>query len=95
MAEYQLTNSDVVVRTADGLNIPNDPANADRMRYNSWLAAGNVPDPAPPAPPPPDATDQLNIVIFKMLFNHENRIRTQEARPTITAQQFRTFINSQ
>lgn len=46
MAEYQLTATDVV-RRADGASIPNDPLNNDRIAYQEWLAAGNVPDPAP------------------------------------------------
>lgn len=96
MAEYKLTNTDTVIRTADGANIPNDDANADRRRYKLWLATiGNVPDPADPLVTPPDATDQINLVAFKLLFNHENRIRTLEGRPQVTAQQFRAFINAQ
>jgi hypothetical protein len=56
MAEYVQTIdartgeiSEVVLRVADGLFIPPDPANRDRQEYESWLAAGNTPDPAVPA----------------------------------------------
>jgi len=46
MAEYQLTaTDDVVIRTADGACIPNDPANRDWIKYQEWLDDGGVPDP--------------------------------------------------
>ena len=48
MADYQLTATDVVIRTADQAHIPNDPANRDRVKYDQWLADGGVPDPVPP-----------------------------------------------
>lgn len=45
MADYRLTDSEVVVRTIDGAFIPNDPLNRARIDYEAWLAEGNVPDP--------------------------------------------------
>jgi hypothetical protein len=45
MADYQLTATDAVIRTADGACIPADPANRDWIEYQDWLAAGGVPDP--------------------------------------------------
>ena len=48
MPDYQLTDSTIVIRLADGANIPNDPANADYQRYEQWLAAGGVPLPLKP-----------------------------------------------
>jgi hypothetical protein len=50
MTDYQLTETDIVLRTIDQVFIPNDPANRDRIEYEEWLAAGGVPDPyVPPA----------------------------------------------
>lgn len=50
---YRLTETDMVVRLADGAFIPPDPQNRDRAAFEAWLAAGGVPDPAevPAAPP--------------------------------------------
>jgi hypothetical protein len=44
MAEYQLSATDTIIRTADGANIPPDPANRDYEEYLLWVAAGGVPD---------------------------------------------------
>jgi hypothetical protein len=48
MADYQLTDSEMVIRVADQVWIPDDPANRDWIGYQQWLADGGVPDPAPP-----------------------------------------------
>jgi hypothetical protein len=50
MADYRLTTGAVVVRTADGAFVPNDPDNKDRQAYDAWLAAGNEPEPSVPPP---------------------------------------------
>jgi hypothetical protein len=47
MADYQLTYTPQVLRTADQVLIPNNPALQDCQAYLAWLAAGGVPDPAP------------------------------------------------
>lgn len=82
MADYQLTESDVVIRTADQASIPNDPANRDRQQYEHWLADGGVPDPATPTPPPTPPPEDV------VLYNHENRIRTLEGVPPLTIDEF-------
>jgi len=85
MAEYQLTETDVVLRTADGAYIPNDPDNRDRVAYDMWLVAGNLPDPyVPPEPPPPQPPQPETVI----LFDHENRLRAIEGAPAIDLQKF-------
>jgi hypothetical protein len=85
MADYQLTATNMILRTADGAYIPPDPANRDYAEYQKWLEGGGVPDPyvapEPPPPPPPTPQDQI-------LFDHENRIRAQEGQPPLTLGDF-------
>jgi hypothetical protein len=58
MADYRLTETDAVIRTADNAHIPNHPDNRDWIEYQAWLAAGGVPDPVkPPISPALDAID--------------------------------------
>ena len=40
------------------------------------------------------AKPMTELAIFKVLFNHENRIRTLESRPTVTQAQFKAFLKS-
>lgn len=54
MSDYRLTDSAIVIRTADAASIPDDPRNRDRAEYQAWLDAGGVPEPyvVPPEPVP-------------------------------------------
>ena len=66
MADYQLTATDTVIRTADGACIPSDPANRDRAEYGKWLAAGGVPDPVD-VPPSPLVVSQPPVLVAAAL----------------------------
>jgi len=49
MAQYkQVANSAVVINTATGEIIPDDPANRHRIEFDQWVAEGYNPDPADP-----------------------------------------------
>ena len=86
MAEYQLTATDVVIRTADQAHIPNDAANRDWVEYQTWLADGGVPDPyVPPEPAAPEPQPETTV-----LYDHENRLRLLEGQPPLTLQDFFT-----
>jgi hypothetical protein len=84
MSEYQLTATDIVIRTVDQANIPNDPDNRDWVEYQQWLDDGGVPDLyVPPEPVPPAPTSEQAT-----LYDHENRIRAQEGAPPLTLKEF-------
>ena len=50
MADYQLTETDIVIYTVPEpvVYIPNDPTNLQRQEYEKWLVEGGVPDPYKP-----------------------------------------------
>jgi hypothetical protein len=66
MAEYKLTQNDLVVRMVDLAWIPNDPLNTDRQNYVKWLADGGVPDPADPPVVPENVVDAAVHVPYKL-----------------------------
>ena len=46
----------MILRLSDELWIPPDPANTDYATYLTWVAAGNMPEPAPEPPAPVELT---------------------------------------
>ena len=56
---YKLTNTETIIRIADGASIPADPANSDYAEYLEWVADGNT---ATAADAIPDPTYQENRV---------------------------------
>ena len=46
MADYRQSSFEgVIIRVEDHVCIPDDPANADRIEYERWLAEGGELDP--------------------------------------------------
>ena len=86
MAEYALTDTAIVIRTADHASIPNDEGNRDWQEYQRWLEAGGVPEPYVPPEPvdPPPSDDQQTAA----LYDHENRLRSIEGQPPLTQREF-------
>jgi len=82
MADYRLTSSTGVIRTADSAYVPDAAANLDWLIYQEWLAVGGVPDPYVPSPSPPPAPEDV------VLFDHENRLRAIEGQPPLTLGDF-------
>lgn len=42
---YALNNEIYILEKNSGMQIPNDPANADYQNYLKWVAEGNTPEP--------------------------------------------------
>ena len=90
MAEYQLTATDAVIRTADQAHIPADMANrdyngnAESPGYLQWKENGGVPDPYVEPEPVPATPSEGQTVAY----DHENRLRALEGQPPLTVADF-------
>lgn len=77
---YQLiANSTSVLRRADNATIPDDPANRDRQVYETWIADGNTPDPAPPPSRAGVIARSSNALALSQAQQLNAQGRTQEA----------------
>lgn len=66
MAKYQLRRGNTVFDTERKHFIPDDELNRHWIEYQKWLAAGGVPDPAPPDPIP-TAAELLSATDVQMI----------------------------
>lgn len=86
-------DSDIIIRLRDGAFIAPDEGNLDYQEVQEWLKAGNQlvePDPKPVI----DEVDRIDLIILRVLFNHENRVRVLEGKQAVTMAQFRTAIKA-
>lgn len=80
MADYQLTATAIVIRTADGACIPPDPENRDYAAYVAWCAAGNEPLPyVPPPPPPARVPDEVSMGQARLALHDMGKTAAVEA----------------
>jgi hypothetical protein len=76
MPDYSLLAVEAaVLRNTDGAVISNDPADPDRIAYNTWVSEGGVPD---------VQTLPLQLTVF----DHENRLRALEGLPPLSLDEF-------
>ena len=79
MADYKLTDNDIIIRTKDGANIPPDPANSDFAEYLEWKAEGNTPDAADAGGGYGEVTEQLEIIGEQGITAFQNHIAAVKA----------------
>ncbi len=87
----------------DQFSAPVADGNRHWLRVQAWVAQGNsiAPFQAPPVPTDAErvvgvfSADDKMTVLFKLLFDQENRIRALESRATVTAMQYRNFLKTQ
>jgi len=80
-------DSDSVIRTSDNAAIPNDPSNSDRQDYLTWLAEGNIPEPAD-APPEPTPLEVLTTLDKKLRRDSEDIIDVLIQKGVVTLADF-------
>ena len=96
-ASFQVTIDNKV------LIVPDDMSNRHRMMIQEWVNDGGVIAPyiTPPLPTPTEriatitSGNDLQTIIFKMLFKLHNRILVLERRPTVSVSKFLTFLEGE
>jgi hypothetical protein len=92
---YTLTNSLYIIRDADGVHIPPDPANVDYQAFLAWKSAGNTPTPY--APPLRTWADQQADAQAALSASDTTMLRVLEAvalgTNTLTAPDIAAFVS--
>ncbi|QHI99372.1 hypothetical protein GT347_16130 [Xylophilus rhododendri] len=87
---YQCTQTDSVIRLADGALIPADQGNTDYLAYLEWVEEGNVAEAAPVAPIGPAVPAAVTPRQARLALLHAGRLADVAAAIEALAEPQRT-----
>ncbi|QHJ00127.1 hypothetical protein GT347_20365 [Xylophilus rhododendri] len=87
---YQRTQTDSVIRLADGALIPADQGNTDYLAYLEWVEEGNVAEAAPEAPIGPAVPAAVTPRQARLALLHAGRLADVAAAIEALAEPQRT-----